>query len=127
MKKAIFFLATLLVFVGCSSDDEIENPELNQTWVLNNVICFCFFGDDFDFSTHKITFNSSEKTVTIENSVDNPFIAPAGTYSYSDNGEVIEIEGKQYTYDFKENSLNLHFVDEPLIADDEITYYYLKN
>ena len=126
MRKSIFFLVILYVFASCSSDDNIINPELDQTWVLNNVTCFCFFGDDFDFTTHKLTFHSSEKTVTIENSGDSSFIAPSGTYPYTDNGEIIEIDGRQYTYEIKANSLNLHFVDEPLIADDEVSFFYTK-
>ena len=126
MRKAFFLLVLLFTIVGCSSDDDTPNPELGQRWVLNNVVCFCFFGDDFDFTTHKLTFNSTEKKVIIENSEDNPFIAPAGTYSYTENGEVIEIDGRQYTYEIKGNTLTMHFVDEPLIADDEITYFYTK-
>ena len=126
MRKVISLLVILLAFVNCSSDDDIINPELDQKWVLNNVTCFCFFGDDFDFTTHRLSFNTSEGIVVIENSEENSFIAPAGTYPYSDNGEVIEIDGKQFRYEIKGNTLTLNFVDNPNIADDEISYFYTK-
>lgn len=126
MRKSIIFLAVLFVFASCSSDDNIVNPELDQTWVLNNVSCFCFFGDDFDFSAHTIAFNTSAGTVTIVNSADSSFIAASGTYSYSDNGEVIEIEGRRYTYEIKGSTLTLNFVDNPNIADDEVSYFYTR-
>ncbi|WP_299486637.1 hypothetical protein [uncultured Allomuricauda sp.] len=129
MKKISFLLrALILIFVAaCSSDDNIVNPELDEQWILNDVACFCFFGDDFDFSAHTITFNTSGGTVTISNSADSSFIAASGTYSYTDNGSVIEIEGRRYTYEITGNTLTLNFVDNPNIADDEVSYFYIKN
>lgn len=126
MRKSIFFLAVLFACTACSSDDNVINPELAEQWILNDVACFCFFGDDFDFSAHTITFDASAGTVTIENSADSSFIAASGTYSYSDNGEVIEIDGRRYTYEIKGNTLTLNFVDNPNIADDEISYFYTR-
>ncbi|MGX1928475.1 hypothetical protein [Flagellimonas sp. 2504JD4-2] len=126
MRKGISLFVILLVLMSCSSDDGSINPELGEKWVLQNVVCFCFFGDDFDFTNHSLTFNDANGTVLIANSEQTPFIAPEGTYSYSDNGEIIEIDGKQFTYEIKDDTLTLYFVDEPLIADDEITYFYTK-
>ncbi|MCL6267562.1 hypothetical protein [Flagellimonas myxillae] len=121
-----FVLSIFALFLlGCTSDDDI-NPG-NAQWILDNVVCFCFFGDDFDFSTHTLTFNSDTGMVTIENEGDSQFIAPAGTYPFTDNGSVIGIEGREYTYEEEGNTLVLTYVDEPMIADDEVTYYYTKN
>ncbi len=127
MKKVAFLLTILTFVIACSSDDNIVNPELDGQWILNDVACFCFFGDDFDFSAHTITFNAPGGTVTISSSADSSFIAASGTYSYSDNGEIIEIEGRRYTYEINGNTLTLNFIDNPNIADDEVSYFYIKN
>ncbi|WP_431125262.1 hypothetical protein [Flagellimonas flava] len=123
--KNVIFLFLVLMVSGCTSDDDI-NPS-DDKWVLDNVVCFCFFGEDFDFSTHTIQFNEETQSVVIENDSENEFIAPAGTYTYTDNNGVIGIEGREYTYEEEGDTLTLTFVDEPLIADDEITYYYSKD
>lgn len=125
MRKVIFILFVFLV-AGCSSDDDAINPT-GEKWVLNNVVCFCFFGEDFDFGTHTLQFDRDTKMVTVENSENAQFIAPPGTYSYSDDGEEIGIEGRQYRYKQNGNSLELTYVDNPQIADDEVTYYYQTN
>nr|WP_299171774.1 hypothetical protein [uncultured Allomuricauda sp.] len=129
MKKIslLFAVLILIVIVACSSDDNIVNPELDGQWILNDVACFCFFGDDFDFSDHTITFNAPGGTVTISSLTDSSFIAESGTYLYSDNGSVIEIEGRRYTYEINGNTLTLNFIDNPNIADDEVSYFYIKN
>lgn len=125
MRKTALILILLFGFTNCTSDD-VANPRLNQKWILNNVTCFCFYADDFDFSTHTLTFNSQDKMVVIENSENNQFIRAAGTYPYSDNGKVIEIDGGQFTYEIKGNTLVLTFVDDPSIADDEVAFFYTK-
>ncbi len=126
MKKALLLLLLPLI-IGCTSDDDSMNPELNDQWVLNNVICFCGFGEDFDFSTHTLQFDAEAGMVVIGNNAESHFIAAPGTYPYTDNGAVIGIGDNQYTYEIDGDSLVLTYVDEPLIADDEITYYYTKN
>lgn len=125
MTKKIVYAFMACLMAGCSSDDTIDPG--NQKWVLDNVVCFCFFGEDFDFSTHTLQFNSETQTVVIENNESSQFIAPAGTYTYSDNGSVIGIEGREYTYEETGNSLVLTYVDDPQIADDEVTYYYNRD
>ncbi|WP_222981910.1 hypothetical protein [Flagellimonas meishanensis] len=117
---SVFFLAAI-----CSREEDIVPP--GEMWILDNVVCFCFFGDDYDFSTHSIRFDSGPNTVFIQNDGDNEFLAPTGSYPYSIDGTVITIEGRQYEYLEEGNTLTLTYVDEPLIADDEITYYYIRN
>ena len=123
--KHFLLILIFLVVVGCTSDDAV-NPSGDQ-WVLDNVVCFCFFGEDFDFSTHRLQFNRGAGTVTIENEPANEFIAPAGTYNYTDSNGVIGIEGREYRYEEDGETLILTYVDDPMIADDEVVYYYSKN
>lgn len=125
MKRIAFFLS-ILCFLSCSNDDNQINPA-GDTWVLDNVVCFCYFGDNFDFSTHTIRFDAETKTVFIENDEATPFIADSGSYPYLVDGAVVTIQGKEYRYQEDGDTLTLTYVDEPLIADDEVTYYYIKN
>ncbi|SNY94612.1 hypothetical protein [Flagellimonas pacifica] len=127
MRKAVFLFTLLFVFNSCSSDDDVVDAALNGTWVLNKASCFCGFGEDFDFSGHKLTFDSSEQRVIVENTDDTWFVAESGTYTFINNGSTININGRLYTYDIEGNSLNLIFVDNPDIADDEIGLFYTKD
>lgn len=128
MRKISFLFVLMLVLNGCSSDDDyVVDAALNGTWVLNRASCFCFFGDGFDFSAHRLTFDSSEQRVTVQNTDETQFITTSGTYTFSNNGNVININGRQYTYTIMGSSLELSFLDNPDIADDEITLFYDKN
>lgn len=124
MKKivTVFFLTFLLV--TCSNDNELD-MRLKGTWTLTNVSCFCFFGDNPDFSGHKLTFEGNN--LKVENTGEFKFLTDeAGSYTTQDN--VITFKnGRQYTFVIKTDVLNLTFVDNPQIADDEIFLSYKQN
>ena len=126
--KKIILAVCLLGIIGCNSDDNgIPIDPTGEKWILDNVACFCFFGDDFDFSTHTLQFNVDNQTVIIENEGNTAFLAPAGTYPYTVDGSIITIEDVQYLYEEDGKSLVLTYVDEPGIADDEVSYSYTRN
>ena len=127
MKKVSFLVIMVFVLLSCSGDDDnVVDTTLNGEWILNRASCFCFFEEDFDFSAHSLTFNSMGEEVIVENSDTTFFITQAGTYSFTNNGTVLDIDGRKYTYNIEGNSLVLTFVDEPNIADDEIALFYTK-
>ncbi|UII78152.1 hypothetical protein [Flagellimonas sp. CMM7] len=127
MKKVGFLFVLVLVLNSCFSDDDyVVDAALNSTWILNRASCFCFFDDNFDFSAHTLTFDSSEQRVTVQNSDDTRFIADSGTYTFTNNGNTININGKRYAYTIRGSTLELTFLDNPDIADDEITLFYSK-
>lgn len=99
-----------------------HDSELDGRWTLTNVSCFCYFGDDPDFSTHKLIFEGNN--LKVENSGEfNFFTNEAGNYTVQ--GNLITFNnGQQYTYVVKPGVLELTFVDEPGIADDEIFFAY---
>ena len=111
---------------SCAKDnDDVLSTNLEGKWVLTNVSCFCLFGDNPDFSGHKITFKDS--SVTVENSGQFQFLTNA-TGTYTENDMVITLgNGQQYTYIIKSNTLELTFVDEPGIADDELFLEYRRD
>ena len=125
--KKILLIGCLLGMLGCSNNDDVGIDPTGEKWVLNNVSCFCFFEDDFDFSTHTIRFNPDNNTVIVENAESTAFLAPAGTYSYSVDGSIITIDDRKYRYEETGDSLVLTYVDEPTIADDEVSYFYVRD
>ncbi|MGI9552643.1 MAG: lipocalin family protein [Aurantibacter sp.] len=118
---SIFFISILLL--SCAKDnDDVINTELEGKWTLTHVSCFCGFGENPDFSGHKITFNGS--MLNVENTGEFQFLTDA-TGSYTVDGNVITLKnGRQYTYVIKEDKLQLTFVDNPQIADDELFLEY---
>ncbi|MCL6273934.1 hypothetical protein M3P19_07935 [Muricauda sp. 2012CJ35-5] len=123
--RYVLIILSLFLVTSCSSDNAI-NPG-NDVWVLQNVSCFCYFGEDYDFSQHTIQFDSSTKQVTFSHNGELEFLVPAGTYPYTDNGTEIGIEGRQYLYREEGDLLVLNYVDNPQIADDEVTYSFQRN
>ena len=126
MKRIAAILVLLIVIASCTKDnDDVINTELEGKWVLSNASCFCYFGENPDFSNHKITFESSN--LIVENSGDPQFLTNAAG-SYTVEGNMITLNnGAQYTYVIKGTSLELTFVDNPQLADDEIFLQYIKN
>ena len=114
--------------VSCSTDSPEEgvvNVDLEGEWILELVSCFCFFETDTDFSTHRISFEGS--SLVVANEGDNNFFSENGVYNYSVEGNLITLtDGPQYRYQVDNQQLQLSFVDDPLLADDEITFSYYK-
>lgn len=126
MKKSFFLLIAVLL-ISCSKD-EIEDSSLSGKWILNDVFCFCFFPEDYDFSTSRLIFDTANDKLLIENDGEIDFIDEPGTYRYSGDGNRITLEnGRSYIFEVEGNILRFTFVDEPNIADDEITYLYTRN
>jgi hypothetical protein len=126
MRKIATILFAVFIFVSCTKDhNDVINTELEGKWTLTNVSCFCGFGENPNFSNHKITFAGS--ILNVENSGENQFLTDAAG-SYTVNGNVITLKnGQQYTYVIIENKLELTFVDQPNIADDEIFLEYERD
>lgn len=126
MKKLTLILVLAILMTSCTKDnDDVLNTELEGKWILTNVSCFCGFGDNPDFSGHKITFKSG--SVNVENSGEFQFLTNA-TGIYTVNGNVITLKnGQQYNYVVKSDALELTFVDEPGIADDELFLEYRRD
>ena len=126
MRKLVFCILFIGVLCSCEkSDSEPLVAELNGQWELQNASCFCFFSEDFEFGDHKIEFNSD--TLTIENSTETFFITESGMYNFQVQSNKIIIDGTwEFTYQQEEDILVLSFIDNPEIADDEITLTYKR-
>ena len=126
MKRIATILLMTLLLVSCSKDnDDVINVELEGKWVLTDVSCFCGFGEDPDFSGHKITFEGSN--LMVENTGEFDFLTNAAG-GYTVDGNLITLSnGAQYTYVIEGTSLRLTFVDDPGIADDEVLMVYVRS
>jgi hypothetical protein len=128
MKKLVALLFLTLIVVSCSNDtnddsDATPTP-LEGKWILTNVSCFCSFGENPDFSGHKLTFEGNN--LKVENTGEFEFLTDAeGIFSLQ--GDLITFKnGIQYTYVLKTGVMAISFVDNPQIADDEILLTYKR-
>jgi len=125
MKKIFLIGCLALLSFSCSNDnDDKLTFDFEGPWTLYNVSCFCDFGQNPDFSTHKITFDAEE--VTIVNSGQYEFLTNAeGAYTVVDDILTL-INGDQYKIEVKLDRLYLIYVDNPGVADDEVTFEYVR-
>ncbi|NNE75726.1 MAG: hypothetical protein HKN31_01490 [Pricia sp.] len=66
---------------------------------MTNVTCFCGFGENPDFSGHKLTF--TDNSLTIKNSGELKFLTN-GEGVYATNGNVLPLtNAQQYQYEIK--------------------------
>jgi len=117
------------VIFSCEKSDDSTPipPDLNGKWELQSASCFCFYPDGFDFSAHRIDFNNDEGTLTIENSSETFFITAAGSYNFQvQNDRIVIKDTWEFTFEIKGDTLVLSFIDDPEIADDEVTLTYKK-
>lgn len=130
--KKILLLSFLIGLISCSdnTNEVVVDTSLDGEWILTEVICFCAFTDNVDFSTHKLVFDTATGKVVVSNNPERPFFQDAGTYNFSNiQDKVLQIIGtdESYIYDIDGDNLSLTYVDNPMIADDEVTYKYIKN
>jgi hypothetical protein len=130
MKIVIFVLGVFLFCTSCSNtdDDLITDETLSGEWVLTAVLCFCGFPEDVDFSLHTLNFSEEGNRVTVKNDSDTYYFHESGTYQFTNTNNTISLEDndRSYTYQIEADVLLLSYVDEPMIADDEVTYKYAR-
>lgn len=131
MRIFTLYLLLITVLVSCENLEEVNQlpltSELEGKWELQSASCFCFFPVDFDFGAHKLEFNTTANEVIVENSDDTFFIMGSGTYPFVVENDGIVISGSiEFMYQIEGSMLMLIFVDNPQIADDEISLTYSK-
>ncbi|MFT5886805.1 MAG: hypothetical protein ACI9IP_003276 [Arcticibacterium sp.] len=123
-------LKTFLLFVAVAllSSCETHNPQpsgLNGKWFLEEAQCYCFFEASFEFKAHSLAFDTTTSTVKIVSTDDVFFINKSGSYAYVIKGDELSINNeRKYTFELSDRTLKLHYKDDPLIADDELTLVY---
>ncbi|WP_350289891.1 lipocalin family protein [uncultured Croceitalea sp.] len=126
--KKVLIVFFLIGFVSCSDDNEVEDDSLNGFWTLTNVSCFCGFPDPPEFNLTQVNFVATNNEVIVLNTGSHVYFREDGTYSYSGNGNRITLENENsYDFEITGNTMQLIFVDQPGIADDEVTYSFIRN
>lgn len=134
MKTCINSFCSLLFFliVGCDKNDTTNFPinALEGQWILDRVVCFCYFGEigNENFSDQQLWFYENQ-LYPIGSNNDIPNIAPLGkAYDYRVIKSEMSLENssEKYRISLVGNSLTLTYVDNEMIADDEITFYFKK-
>lgn len=131
MKEALILLASIWVASCSNSDDDaslLEDGGLNGAWTLTNVSCFCGFPDPPEFERTTLTFDVESNEIEVLNEGGFMYFRENGTYSYTSEDSRITLEDER-SYDFEiiGDTLSLQFVDEPLLADDEILYSLVRD
>ena len=107
----------------------MKDNQINGNWQLTNVYCFCGFDPEINFNDYTLSFAESSNMVTLYNPTEGYFyIAETGSYSYTliDN-KILKIAGAPvFKYTIENDILTLVLVDNPQIADDELTLVYKR-
>ncbi|MFI8604893.1 hypothetical protein ACIGCP_10550 [Cellulophaga baltica] len=130
MRIVTFVLGVFLFCTACTDNDDdfVIDGNLSGEWVLTDVSCFCGFPEDVDFSVHTLSFSEEGNLVTVQNDSDTYYFQESGTYQFTNTDNTISLEDndRSYTYQIEEDVLLLSYLDEPMIADDEVTYKYAR-
>ena len=137
MKKLILLLLFIPLVFSCSSTDDVsKTPEIKGQYILQDVSCFCSFDGitkdnlNYDFTKNQLWFFPEQDILVSKGNVnDGIFITkpnePSKFLIY-DGGLTLNDSGREYTIEVKQDEIILKYIDNPEIADDEITYVFKK-
>ncbi|APQ17005.1 hypothetical protein BTR34_06570 [Maribacter hydrothermalis] len=118
-----------MLFFACNTDDEpvIADAALEGEWQLLNVVCYCSFEPDTDFSLTKINFDTDRSRVTVIHDGQYSFFREAGEHFYGGQGDRIGFsDDTVYRFEVEGSLLTLTLQDNPEIADDEVTFVFKR-
>jgi hypothetical protein len=125
------FLFSLLFVVQISQKDSKtkNSDELSGQYILQNVSCECLF-EDYDFSVNQLwVFPSKNLIISKGNEYDGVYISSPNKpeeYNLIDGVLTLTDSNKEYVVNFNDAEVVLTFIGDPLVSDDEITYYFKK-
>lgn len=126
----IFFVAIILA--SCLKENNLSNSQigaLEGRWQLESVSCFCYF-EDYDFTVNELWISAKASIIISRNQngqplgvTDNEIVTPVDVR----NNELRDvISNRSYTFEVKDDRLDIHYIDDPQIADDEISYFFKR-
>lgn len=130
--KGVIILLVTTGLTSCLKENDLSNSrvdELEGRWQLQQVSCFCYF-EDYDFTVNELWISAKSSVMLSRNQngqplgiTDNEIVTPIRVR----NNELTDlISNRSYTFDFDANVLNIHYIDNPQIADDEISYSFRR-
>jgi len=123
-------LAILLFMSMCDSEEIIDNDDkLEGQYILQNVSCYCLF-ENYDFTLNQLWFFPDKNLLLSKgDEYDGAYISsPNEPFEYTliDGLLTLTRSNREYVVNFDNDIVILTYVDDPLIADDEIIYYFKK-
>lgn len=126
----IFFVAISLA--SCLKENNLSNSQigaLEGRWQLESVSCFCYF-EDYDFTVNELWISAKASIIISRNQngqplgvTDNEIVTPVDVR----NNELRDlISNRSYTFKVMDDRLDIHYIDNPQIADDEISYFFKR-
>ena len=130
--KGVIILLVTTGLTSCLKENDLSNSQINELegrWQLQQISCFCYF-EDYDFTVNELWISAKSSVILSRNQngqplgiTDNEIVTPIRVR----NNELTDlISNRSYTFDFDANVLNIHYIDNPQIADDEISYSYRR-
>ena len=125
----LFFTSSLS---SCLKENDVSNAQIEKLegrWQLQQVSCFCYF-EDYDFTVNELWISAKSSVILSRNQngqplgiTDNEIVTPIRVR----NKELTDlISNRSYTFDLDADVLNIHYIDNPQIADDEISYSFRR-
>ena len=127
MKKYSVIIIALMSLWGCSKE-EATNDLLDGVWILQDVSCFCAFSADPKFDKHYISFYGAQGIMTAHGVSSEATFKTPGVYSYRIINKELSFTDTKRTYRIliEGDQLSLQYKDHPQIADDEISYQFIR-
>ena len=130
--KGVLILVFTTSLSSCLKENDLSNSQIDELegrWQLQQVSCFCYF-EDYDFTVNELWISAKSSLVLSRNQngqplgiTDNEIVTPIRVR----NKELTDlISNRSYTFDLDADVLNIHYIDNPQIADDEISYSFRR-
>ena len=117
----------LLVF-NCEKTPLPKEVTLEGQWVLQKALCFCNF-ENYDFTSNQLWFLEGQLLISkgvADNAVGISSINKMEHYTISQDMLTLHSNKRQYRFAITNDVLELHYIDVPEIADDEVSYYFVR-
>ncbi len=130
--KGVVILVFITSLSSCLKENNLSNSQIDELegrWQLQQVSCFCYF-EDYDFTVNELWISAKSSVILSRNQngqplgiTDNEIVTPIRVR----NNELTDlISNRSYTIDLAADVLNIHYIDNPQIADDEISYSFRR-
>ena len=130
--KGVVILVFITSLSSCLKENNLSNSQIDELegrWQLQQVSCFCYF-EDYDFTSNELWISAKSSVMLSRNQndqplgiTDNEIVTPIRVR----NNELTDlISNRSYTFDLNGDVLNIHYIDNPQIADDEISYSFRR-
>lgn len=127
--KKLLLITLWCLFLACVDDDDpaVDDIALKGEWVLSDISCYCTFDPEIDFLQTHIFFDTEEGSLTVTHNSEYNLFKKEGVYYYGGQGFIIDFaDDTAYQFNVRGNQLILVYLDDPDIADDEVTYYFTR-